>query len=445
MKTTVAIWFLMFGSAVVLLLLVYFPPNSIPVSVPSVFMDLNDSWIARLGNNLLGYALIIVPGFLIKKLVQKKNYLENSGGGCTPNVIKLCFYGDSSGGSSDQRETEMSEKKIVSSSRKAWLMIGCFVGLQCSYLVWGLLQERIMTVDYHSENSEKSERFRDSQFLVFVNRILAFLLSGMYVFMTRQPRHKAPAYRYSYCSFSNIMSSWCQYEALKYVNFPIQVLAKASKIIPVMLMGKLISKKTYDYYEYVSAVIISTGMTMFLMGNDDVDGHGSSYTNTTFSGIVILAGYMIFDSFTANWQSELFKQHSMTHMQMMCGVNMFSVLFTSVSLLQQGGFVQSWNFMWNHPAFNFDIFILSLTSATGQLFIFYTISQFGAVIFTIMMTIRQLLAIILSCVIYHHSITSPGIFGIVLVFSAIFLRIYCAHRKKQLTARTHGSSNLLKV
>jgi adenosine 3'-phospho 5'-phosphosulfate transporter B2 len=65
--------------------------------------------------------------------------------------------------------------------------------------------------------------FTDSQFLVFVNRILAFVLSGLYIMFTRQPRHVAPLYKYVYCSFSNIMSSWCQYEALKYVSFPTQV------------------------------------------------------------------------------------------------------------------------------------------------------------------------------------------------------------------------------
>merc|ERR1719370_2175918 len=83
--------------------------------------------------------------------------------------------------------------------------------------------------------------------------------------MRRQPRHKAPLFKYSYCSLSNILSSWCQYEALKYISFPTQVLAKASKIIPVMLMGKVVSKRKYEYYEYVVAVLITVGMVAFLL------------------------------------------------------------------------------------------------------------------------------------------------------------------------------------
>ena len=45
-----------------------------------------------------------------------------------------------------------------------------------------------------------------------------------------------------------------------------QVLAKASKIIPVMLMGKVVSRKSYEKYEYVVAGLISVGMAAFLFG-----------------------------------------------------------------------------------------------------------------------------------------------------------------------------------
>ncbi|CAG0880609.1 unnamed protein product [Cyprideis torosa] len=95
------------------------------------------------------------------------------------------------------------------------------------------------------------EMFKDSQFIVLVNRVLAFAFAFIYILFTQQPPHRAPLYKYSYCSFSNVMSSWCQYEALKYVSFPTQVLSKATKIIPVMLMGKIVSKKSYPTYEYV--------------------------------------------------------------------------------------------------------------------------------------------------------------------------------------------------
>lgn len=269
----------------------------------------------------------------------------------------------------------------------------------------------------------------EPMFLVFVNRILAFLVAALYAVCTRQPRHTAPLYKYSYSSFSNIMSSWFQYEALKFVSFPVQVLAKASKVIPVMLMGKIVSKKTYSLYEYMTAALISVGVGIFMLsGEDSVQGDGKA---TTISGIIILLGYLTFDAFTSNWQGELFRQHHMTSMQMMAGVNLFSVIFTTVSLVEQGGFIESMAFMSMYPTFIMHISVLAITSATGQLFIFYTISQFGPVTFTIIMTIRQGVAILLSCIIYHHPVNVRGFMGILLVFSAIISRIYLSQKGKK--------------
>lgn len=382
------------------------------------------SWIFRLALNVLGYATVLVPGVLIYKYVKASKYLERAVPGCFPYTIQLCFAGPQVDLFMKPEASSSSQTPVRTFKQDALLLMFCFVGLQGSYLTWGLLQEKVMTQAYTNSEGETGH-FRDSQFLVFVNRILAFMLSGLYIIVTRQPRHTMPLYKYAYCSFSNIMSSWCQYEALKFVSFPTQVLAKASKIIPVMMMGKLVTHKKYEYYEYITAIFISVGMALFLLGS--AENHKVE-TVTTFSGVILLASYMLFDSFTSNWQGALFTQYSMTSVQMMCGVNLFSCLFTATSLAQQGGFIYSLNFMSQFPLFTVDCVLLSVSSAAGQLFIFYTIATFGPVVFVIIMTIRQGLAILLSCIIYQHPVTILGILGVIIVFTAIFLRIYCNQR-----------------
>jgi len=92
---------------------------------------------------------------------------------------------------------------------------------------------------------------------VFVNRVLAFVAAVIIINCTEQPKHKPPLFKYSFTSMSNIMSSWFQYEALKYVSFPTQVLAKASKVIPVMLMGKVVQKQTYESVRWHCVVATS--------------------------------------------------------------------------------------------------------------------------------------------------------------------------------------------
>merc|ERR1719342_1361730 len=240
-------------------------------------------WLLSLILNLIGYSTIFLPGYYVIQYVRKTNYLETGPSSLLQPLVRLFVKGTES----DLSEIEGSVLKGDSESERAMAktvyqegmsLMFCTVGLLGSYSTWGYLQEKIMTTNYVDSLGNKG-KFSDSQFLVFVNRILAFALALIVIMMKRQPRHRAPLFKYSYCSFSNIMSSWCQYEALKYVSFPTQVLAKASKIIPVMLMGKVVSKKKYEYYEYIVALLISVGMIAFLFGKA---GDNHSDTSTTF-------------------------------------------------------------------------------------------------------------------------------------------------------------------
>ncbi|KAI8785287.1 adenosine 3-phospho 5-phosphosulfate transporter 1 [Biomphalaria glabrata] len=399
-----------------------------------------DFWLFRLALNLLGYATIFVPGFLLIKHLKKIKYNEIAGPGCIQNFLVLCVFGKEQHVSLEEgglKSSSASSKNDESFSKQAMRLMVCFAGLQISYLTWGVLQERIMTIKFGTE--EDGEYFKDSQFLVFINRILAFIMALIVIMLQAQPPHTAPLYKYSFSSFSNIMSSWCQYEALKFVSFPTQVLAKASKVVPVMLMGKIVSKKTYQFHEYLTAVMISVGLSLFLLTSGDVTKHKDTVTTT--SGLIMLIGYMLFDSFTSNWQGELFTHYKMSSIQMMAGVNMFSCLLTSVSLIEQGGFIDSAAFMVRHPEFVWDAVILSICSASGQLFIFYTISQYGAVVFVIIMTVRQGFAIMLSCLIYGHPVTFIGMLGIIILFIALFLKIYISQRQRAMKKALATSSN----
>ncbi|XP_062427974.1 adenosine 3'-phospho 5'-phosphosulfate transporter 1 [Rhea pennata] len=387
-----------------------------------------DFWLFRFFVNAAGYASIVVPGFLLIQYFKRRNYLETGRGICFP-VIKSCVFGSEvkSVHQEDGSLPPRAEPTESSTARQVFKLLFCAAGLQASYLTWGVLQERVMTRTYGATDTDPGEKFKDSQFLVFMNRILAFTVAGLYCALTKQPRHGAPMYKYSFASLSNILSSWCQYEALKYISFPTQVLAKASKVIPVMMMGKLVSRKSYEYWEYLTAALISVGVSMFLLSSAP-NRHVS--TVTTFSGIILLAGYIIFDSFTSNWQDALFT-YKMSPVQMMFGVNVFSCLFTVGSLLEQGALLESARFMARHSEFTAHAMLLSVCSACGQLFIFYTINQFGAAVFTIIMTLRQAFAILLSCLIYGHTVTVVGGLGVAVVFMALFLRVYARSRMKK--------------
>jgi len=152
-------------------------------------------------------------------------------GGCVAKFIRLFVEGKSlsfpdkvgpaTADTGRSRDTGSTHEQSL--AKQGLLLTFCASGLLTSYLIWGLLQERIMAYNY-SETESTSERFTNSQFLVFMNRIFAFCVAMLVIVMQRRlTAHQPPLYKYSYGSFSNIISSWCQYEALKFVSFPVQV------------------------------------------------------------------------------------------------------------------------------------------------------------------------------------------------------------------------------
>ena len=44
-----------------------------------------------------------------------------------------------------------------------------------------------------------------------------------------------------------------------------KVLSKSFKIVPIMVMGKILGNKGYPFYDYVVAGVIALGITLFLV------------------------------------------------------------------------------------------------------------------------------------------------------------------------------------
>jgi adenosine 3'-phospho 5'-phosphosulfate transporter B2 len=71
---------------------------------------------------------------------------------------------------------------------------------------------------------------------------------------------------------------------------------------------------------------------------------------------------------------------------MMYGINIFSMAFSLWALIQQRVLLSCIEFLLTYPLFLWHVVLLSICSATGQVFIFHTLSSYGALVFTIIMT-----------------------------------------------------------
>lgn len=303
----------------------------------------------------------------------------------------------------------------------------CIFMLNVTFVTWGLLQERMLTRRYPRFTGEY---FTYSYALVFTNRFWTLIMSGMLMLHLKPKRSGSTLiYEYSFPSISNMLSSWCQYEALRYVSFPAVTLFKSFKLAPVMAMGKFLGNKQYPQYDYYVALMIGIGITMFMTSTDDLQvGFGYNIYDqkgsAVWTGIMLLGLFLFFDSFTSQWQSRMFQRHrDLSMVEMMFATSAFSSLLSFITLIHSKELWPALDFVYRHSEIHIHFFLFSICSTIGQLLIFYTIKNFGAVVFTIIMTTRVVLSISLSCFLYGHNITSFGILGLLLVMTAVGYRI----------------------
>uniref|UniRef100_A0A5K3FCH2 Adenosine 3'-phospho 5'-phosphosulfate transporter 1 n=2 Tax=Mesocestoides corti TaxID=53468 RepID=A0A5K3FCH2_MESCO len=400
----------------------------------------NGLWFERLATNLLLYGLIYLPIWALQRLAPSllKRWECDTGvlASRCRRYLTLCFLKhlpddclpfDQPAPRPKPVLARFSDAAAAFIKKHRWLtLFGCAVGLNLVYVMWGILQEKLMTKDYGGEC------FADPQFLVFCNRLGALFVSSTCIFLIHgcgKRSHSAdavtdiaPLSGYASPALSNILSSWCQYEALLFITFPVQVISKSCKTIPVMLMGRCLYGRSYKAFEYITTGLIGVGVSTFILSSPP--NRSSAVTTSSLSGLLLLCGYIALDSYTSTSQDNLFRTYNMSPLHMMRGVSGWAVVFTVAPLLINRTLAASLQFALAHPTFVVDVGGSAVCSGFGQILIFLTIAEFGAVTFTIIMTIRQCLSILASCLIFGHPINAVGFVGLFITFGAILLRIF---------------------
>lgn len=308
---------------------------------------------------------------------------------------------------------------------QAMFFLFCFIGLQVSYLTWGYMQELIMTTEFEPTPSAPDGRFPSAAFCVFSNRFLAIIVAIIAVRIRHGAvlaNNTAPLVAFAPCALSNTMSSWSQYASLRYVSFPVQTVFKSSKIIPVMIMGRVLKGTNYPLGQYAEAFLITVGVAVFSVASKS----SAKDDATEIVGLLFMCMYVCFDCFTSQWQDKVYGKYGRANVdpyQMMLGVNSSAIVMTTTGLVLGGDIPKIIEFFGKNPSVLWYNVITAITSATGQLFIYTTIKEFGPIAFTVIMTTRQMISICISSFIFGHAMTWIALCGAVLVFGVLFYQI----------------------
>jgi adenosine 3'-phospho 5'-phosphosulfate transporter B2 len=284
-----------------------------------------------------------------------------------------------------------------------------------SLVLYGLLQERIMTQPY----GEEQLYFKNSAYLVLNNRVIAIFIAIIMInYKGESIQNQAPIPKCAAVSVSNTIATFCQYEALKYVSFPTQTLGKCGKMIPVMILGLLLSGKKYGSKDFLSAIVVTIGCVLFVLTGEI----SKSSKEDSIYGLLLMVGYLFSDGFTSTFQEKLFKGYKMSTYNQMLYVNLCSAIFSLITLLFSQELFPSIEFSLKYTDFMFNSLALSAAATFGQLVILITIKEYGALFFATTMTIRQVVSIIVSCFLFSHPLTWGQWMSSALVFGTLYYK-----------------------
>lgn len=315
------------------------------------------------------------------------------------------------------------------------------MSLYAIFITWGYLQEKITASDYTSslEGSEGMKMRWDYPSVLNVCMSASAALSAALVEHMLQNANKEVTFMMFWkSSLSAALASPIGYKSLKYISYPLMILTKSSKPVPVMAVGILFYKQSYPWYKYVSVIMICAGISLYTFLKDyKAEDHASSHSlSSILFGLFLVLLNLSLDGVTSNEQDQIFKEKQATSMQMMKNTNAWQAIYLTAFLVLEGMFnggtsvmARAVNMIHHCPMVLYDILIFCICGCVGQLMLFGLIKEFGSLVWITVSVTRQLFTILLSVFIFNHHVKLGQWFGIVLVFSGLGLEILLNYRK----------------
>ncbi|XP_033624743.1 solute carrier family 35 member B1-like [Asterias rubens] len=295
-------------------------------------------------------------------------------------------------------------------------LILCFAGIFVCYFYYGILQEKITRSDYGF--GETKERFTYFFCLVLVQCIINATFAKSVLLFHKQGQDTTSTKLYVLCSLSYLGAMVASNSALKYVSYPFQVLGKSCKPIPVMILGVLLARKRYPLLKYFCVLLIVIGVATFVYK----DGKASSSVESAFGfGELLLVLSLTLDGLTGVAQEKMRTQHQTTSHHMMANVNLWSVLYLTITVIITGEGIQFIEFVSRYPYVIWNILTFGAASALGQHFIFVTVTTFGPLTCSIMTTTRKFFTILGSVILFSNPLLPRQWGGVLLVFAGLGL------------------------
>lgn len=184
-------------------------------------------------------------------------------------------------------------------------LIGYVVGLYVCFISWGYLQEKITSTTYEMPDGQ-SARWRFPLVLNLFMAASACVVAALAeLAFSPKPATPTPFHAFMYPAATCALASPIGYAALDYINFPLMILTKSSKPVPVMLIGVVFFGQRYTWYKYMSVLLICGGIILFSAFKSKNGAESERTVLDELLGIVLVTMNLFLDGYTSNQQDYL--------------------------------------------------------------------------------------------------------------------------------------------
>jgi len=322
-------------------------------------------------------------------------------------------------------------------SRLGFVVAGIYGG----WFVFGYFQEKVAVTEY------EGQRFTFVPLLMLAQCAVSTAVGALALVLTGASPTRIPTVRYLKVSVPCLSAMLCTNKALHYVPFPLQVIAKSGKMVPVMAYGRFVQKKQYSPMEYLCAILVTAGVVGFAMFKNKGAGTEVAFDASLMTGLLLLGMALLCDAMTPNMQEAINQdakklalelgEEPPSSFHLMTLSNMFSTGWSLAVLALSGQMADAINFCVEHPAVLKDIAFFALSSSIGQIFIYQSQYYFGGLTTTTIGVTRKFFTMLISIVAYGHVISLAQWVCALCVFGGVTIAGIDKHRRNSKIEQGH--------
>eukprot|EP00697_Spironema_sp_BW2_P003049 gnl/Spiro4/14078_TR7558_c0_g1_i1.p1 gnl/Spiro4/14078_TR7558_c0_g1~~gnl/Spiro4/14078_TR7558_c0_g1_i1.p1 ORF type:complete len:413 (+),score=96.70 gnl/Spiro4/14078_TR7558_c0_g1_i1:98-1240(+) len=223
---------------------------------------------------------------------------------------------------------------------------------------------------------------------------------------------------YAYISLTAVL--WCttffSTQSLNYINYPTKVVVRSCKLIPTMVVGIFINRRSFTFLEYFSAFLVCAGLVMFTLGD---------MATPTFHpiGLVLAALSVVADAFLPNIQERLIGQGS-SRLEVVYYSNLYAFFLMLVPVLGAGELRAAASIAISDFRVFLTLFVFMFLAYFAIMTQTAMVERFGSVPATLTGNIRKALTVVLSFLLYPKPFLSAYLVGGLLVLAGVLGTVY---------------------